>query len=409
MRRPVVVAVARPTRTETVDALPTAYRAAIRRKLLGWYDRNRRDLPWRRRASDPYAQWVAEIMLQQTRVETVIDYYEPFLRRFPTVGALARADHDHVLKQWEGLGYYRRALGLHRAARLLHDRGGQVPDTAEALRELPGIGEYTSAAIASIAFNRREAAVDGNVARVLARLLGVHADVLSTEGKARIRDLAVQLVPVARPGEFNQAWMDLGSAVCTPKSPDCDRCPLQSPCVAATTGQADSLPVRNGKRRVVAVRVAVAVFVYRGRMLVRQRPTGGLWSGLWEFPNVDVATDPAASEAAVRGSSATGNGSRKTRSTACSASDRATLDAIEGLAQSEGVALAAPPSKVGTVSHALTHRALTFEVYECPVGKPSGAGAKRSGGWVTPAGFAKLSVSVAHRKVHTLFVKQSAD
>ncbi|MEK7731696.1 MAG: A/G-specific adenine glycosylase, partial [Planctomycetota bacterium] len=269
---------------------PPPAQTAIRRKLLRWYDLHKRDLPWRRRADDPYAQWVAEIMLQQTRVETVRAQYERFLRRFPTIGRLARADHEDVLKHWEGLGYYRRILHLHRAARMVCENGGVIPDNAEALRALPGVGEYTAAAIASIAFNRPEAAVDGNVARVLSRLFGVTQDVRSPVGKSRIRDLARSLLSQQRPGDFNQAWMDLGSLVCTPKAPRCDACPLRAHCLAAENGDPEFYPVREAARNRIpkTVSLVVAIFVREGKMLVRRRERGGLWSGLWEFPTLEL-------------------------------------------------------------------------------------------------------------------------
>jgi len=224
-------------------------------------------------------------MLQQTRVETVRAYYERFLRRFPTIGRLARADHEDVLKHWEGLGYYRRILHLHRAAQMVCDNGGIIPDHAAALRTLPGVGEYTAAAIASIAFNRPEAAIDGNVARVLSRLYGVTQDVRSPVGSSRIRDLARSLLSRQRPGDFNQAWMDLGSLVCTPKGPSCHSCPLRAHCVAAKYGDAEFYPVREAARnqKTKAVSLVAAIFVNEERMLVRRRGGGGLFSGVREF------------------------------------------------------------------------------------------------------------------------------
>ncbi|MCH7849578.1 MAG: A/G-specific adenine glycosylase, partial [Planctomycetes bacterium] len=228
---------------DSTKQIPTADRARIRRRLLAWYDRNRRDLPWRRRAADPYAQWVAEAMLQQTRVDTVLNYYERFLKRFPDVPALARASREVVLKHWEGLGYYRRVVHLHEAAKQLAADGAAIPNSSHELRRLPGVGPYLAAAIASIAFGERAAAVDGNVARVISRLMGVTDDVQSGPGRRTIQSLADQLIPPGRPGDFNQAWMDLGSAVCTSRSPDCDACPLSGECVALATGMTDELPV----------------------------------------------------------------------------------------------------------------------------------------------------------------------
>ncbi|UCF34364.1 MAG: A/G-specific adenine glycosylase [Phycisphaerales bacterium] len=350
--------------------IPPAVRRAIRRKLLRWYDRNKRDLPWRRRAADPYAQWVAEIMLQQTRVETVIGYYERFIRSYPTLAALARARHGEVLKYWEGLGYYRRILHLHQAARALCEQNAVVPDTVEGLCRLPGIGEYTAAAIASIAFGRREPAVDGNVARVLARLFGVALDIRSPEGKRRLRSLAEQLIPRSRPGDFNQAWMDLGSSICTPKAPACHECPLNTNCEAFVARTVDHLPLRSSLKKVKQVRAVVGVFLNGGRMLLRRRPTGGLWSGLWEFPNAEV-TD-SCQEA----------------------------DLLQELALDCGMSLRDEPTQAALVEHRLTHRHITFFVYVASVGNRRSS-TKPTFRWVTKQSMARLSISTAHRRIHS--------
>lgn len=366
---------AKPTsspRTAPSAALPSAMVASIRRKLLAWYDGHRRDLPWRRRAGDAYAQWVAEVMLQQTRVETVIDYYRRFLRRFPTVGVLAAADHDHVLKQWEGLGYYRRVLHLHRAAQQVVAEGGVIPDTAEGLRRLPGVGAYTAAAIASIAFGRREAAVDGNVARVVARLFAVEENILSPRGKGVIQGLADQLVPPRRPGDFNQAWMDLGSAVCTPKAPKCLLCPLVEACVAAATGRAESLPLREKRAPVPHVVCVVAVVIRNGAVLVRQRPTGGLWSGLWELPNAELTAG------------------------------RHRAAALRVLCTSYELSAGGKPRRIGQVEHRLTHRALTFEVYALKTNGKRESSESGRHRWATRAALEDLSFSTAHRKILAL-------
>jgi len=310
-------------------------------------------------------------MLQQTRVETVLAYYDQFLRRFPDVKSLAFADHDELLKHWEGLGYYRRALHMHQAAKVLHDAGRDVPIRADALRELPGIGDYTAAAIASIAGRERVAAVDGNVARVIARLFGVRDDVLSTSGRSHIRELASQLIPVKRPGDFNQAWMDLGSMVCTPRSPDCSRCPLRSACMAAATGQAHSLPVR-GRRSGDGVRevpCVVGVFIHGGRVLVRRRPQGGLWSGLWEFPNVELE------------------------------GGRPGVRQLRNLARELELTVSEKPSPVGAVSHKLTHRLYVFHAYVAEV-LPNGSQQKGAAlRWATIPSLKRLPISTAHRRV----------
>lgn len=350
-------------------ATPTV--RAIRQRLLNWYDANRRDLPWRRRQSDAYAQWVAEIMLQQTRVDTVRAYYERFMSRFPTVRDLAAADHDDVLKYWEGLGYYRRAMFLHAAAQQIAANGGAMPHDAASLRELPGIGEYVAGAVASIAYGERVAAVDGNVARVLARLMIIEEDVLSHSGRERVASLAGQLVPRDRPGDFNQAWMDLGRTVCTPRSPNCPACPLASRCGAFAAGRADQLPIRDGGRRgrkVPRVDTLVGVFLCRDRWMVRRRKRGGLWSGLHEFPCVDVDATPM-SDAMI---------------------DRLTAEC--------GIRPHGRPAIVATVSHRLTHRAIRFHVLFAEV-RSRPARVDPALRWVTGVELDRLSMSTAHRRV----------
>jgi A/G-specific adenine glycosylase len=256
----------------------------LRRRLLSFFDDHARDLPWRR-TDDPYAIWVSEVMLQQTRVETVEPYYERFLERFPDVEALADASKDEVLKEWEGLGYYRRARLLHEAAGVVRERhGGRLPDTAEKLRELPGIGPYTAGALASIAFQEASPAVDGNVRRVLSRLFD-----LADPSPAELREHASRLVDPDRPGDFNQALMELGAGVCTATSPSCPECPVRDLCMARARGTVDHRPAprKRAPRPEVTYGVAVAVDP-DGRLLVRRRPDRGLLAGLWEFPAAEV-------------------------------------------------------------------------------------------------------------------------
>lgn len=224
-------------------------RKAFVSALLEWYDREARDLPWRR-TRDPYAIWVSEILLQQTRVETVLEYYPRFLEAFPTVEALARASLDHVLKLWEGLGYYARARHLHEAARrLVETNRGQVPRDPEALVRLPGIGRSTAGAIASIAFGVPVPVLDGNVRRVLCRWAAWEGDPLKAPLRERLWELASALVPAHRPGDYNQALMDLGARICTPRSPTCKACPVQKGCLGYQQGRAASLPTPRISRR----------------------------------------------------------------------------------------------------------------------------------------------------------------
>ncbi len=232
---------------------------AIRQKLLGWYDEAARDLPWRQ-TRDPYAIWVSEVMLQQTRVETVIPYYERFLASFPTPRDLAEADEDTVLSHWSGLGYYRRARLLHAGVReVVAQYGGQVPEDAEARRALPGVGRYTAGAIGSIAFDKEEPIVDGNVTRVLARLFRIGTPVGSAVTSKRIWEEAARLVPGVRPGAFNQALMELGATVCTPKQPSCESCPVADYCEARAHGEVDALPVPRPRKSPIQVKLAAVV------------------------------------------------------------------------------------------------------------------------------------------------------
>jgi A/G-specific adenine glycosylase len=268
----------------------TAPPTRLRRAILRWYLANRRDLPWRR-TSDPYAIWVSEIMLQQTRVETVIPFYTRFLDRFPTVEVLARAREDAVIAAWSGLGYYRRARHLHdAAARVLTEHGGRVPSEPEDLRRLPGIGDYTAAAIASVAFGRTAAAVDGNVIRVLARIQGLRGSRVSPRLKREVAGIAEELAQGPRPGDWTQALMELGATVCRPREPRCGECPARAMCLARASGHPDrypEAPVARPPRRVERVMLAAWS---RGRLLlVRESPDP---SPTWTMPHAETGSSP---------------------------------------------------------------------------------------------------------------------
>jgi A/G-specific adenine glycosylase len=268
-----------------IDEISPERIAGLRRGLLEWYDCHRRELPWRDEL-DPYRVWISEVMLQQTQVTTVAPYYERFLARFPTLADLAAAPLDDVLKAWEGLGYYARARNLHAAARqVMAEHNGRLPGSYAALRRLPGFGDYTAGAVASIAFEERVPAVDGNVKRVLARLFAVTEDVTRGATARRLRAIAAALVPRDRPGDFNQALMELGATLCVPAAPRCLLCPVREECQAQAQGIQDALPVK--ARRPERPHYDVTAAVVRaadGRLLIAQRKPDAMLGGLWEFP-----------------------------------------------------------------------------------------------------------------------------
>ncbi|WP_240002478.1 A/G-specific adenine glycosylase [Oleisolibacter albus] len=271
-------------------------------RLLDWYDRHRRILPWRfapGETADPYRVWLSEIMLQQTTVAAVVPYFQDFTRRWPTVSALAGSDLDDVLRAWAGLGYYARARNLHRCAQTVADRhGGVFPDDEEQLRQLPGVGAYTAAAVAAIAFDLPAVAVDGNVERVMARIFAVTEPLPGSKG--RLRDLAAGLVPATRPGDYTQALFDLGATICTPKKPRCMLCPWEAGCAARAAGIQDGLPAK-AEKAAKPVRRGIAFFVSApdGSVLLRRRAEQGLLGGMMEVPSTAwTAAMPTDGEAA---------------------------------------------------------------------------------------------------------------
>ena len=263
---------------------------ALVTNLLQWWDDCQMILPWRG-SHDPYAIWVSEIMLQQTQIATVIPYYEHWMKRFPNVYVLATASLDEVLKQWEGLGYYSRARNLHAAAQIIvGEYDGTLPETVSELRKLPGIGRYTAGAIASIAFDQRAPVLDGNIVRILSRLVDLDEDVTTTATKKQLWQLADELVPQECPGAFNQALMELGQECCRPAAPRCSACPLEAICLARQRGRERLRPVRPPRKRIPHFDV-VAGIIWQGEersasapFLITQRPVDGLLGGLWEFP-----------------------------------------------------------------------------------------------------------------------------
>lgn len=312
----------------------------MRARLLDWYERHRRDLPWRA-SLDPYRVWVSEVMLQQTQVRTVIPYFERFLQAFPDVATLAAAEDDAVIKAWEGLGYYARARNLLRAARtVVAEHGGVIPDDPVVFRSLPGVGEYICAAVQSICFGHPLAVVDGNVKRVLARLFTIDEPVNATSSRRKFNELAQSLLDPKNSGPFNQALMELGALVCRPISPKCEECALSPHCDARRQGAQERYPVRERRKPVPLHRIAVGVVERGAEMLITKRANDGLLGGLWEFPGGKIRDGETPQAAVVR-----------------EIKEEVGLDVeVTGF--------------VARVQHAYTHFKVDLEVYRC---RPLGA------------------------------------
>jgi A/G-specific adenine glycosylase len=314
-----------------VEALK--YVAPLRRALLAFYRKHARDLPWRR-TRDPYAIWVSEVMLQQTQVQTVVPRFADFLRQFPTIATLAAADERTVCEAWAGLGYYRRARNLHKAARMIvGEFGGTIPTREAELRRLPGIGAYTAAAIASIAFAMKAAAVDGNLVRVLARVFVLPGRADDTALVRAVRAQAQVLVDCDQPGEVNQALMDIGATLCKPDNPVCPGCPLRRFCQAFRKGNPSRYPGKKTRTARKPLRIAFAWIEHNGALLLEQRPLDGLWPGLWELPS---ASGP-----------------------------RAKHELAQRLGQELG-----PP--LANISHVLTHRQVSASIYRASANRRTG-------------------------------------
>ncbi len=271
------------------DPLPdAAWKRTFVRRLRAWFRKNARDLPWRR-CKDPYRIWVSEIMLQQTQVATVVPYFERFMTRFPDVRSLAEADEQEVLRLWEGLGYYRRARQLHAAAQfIMHRHAGRFPRDSEDVQALPGIGRYTAGAILSIAHDDRLPILEANTIRLYSRLVAYRQDPRRSAGQQHLWSFAEFVLPVKAVGDVNQAMMELGSTICQPRQPACDRCPLESLCAARRLGIQESLPVRGKKTAYEPLSEAAVVVRHNGRVLLRQCAAEERWAGLWDFPRFAV-------------------------------------------------------------------------------------------------------------------------
>ena len=347
----------------------------VRAPLLRWYDANRRDLPWRR-SNDPYAIWISEAMLQQTRVETVIPYWERFLEVFPDVESLAQANLDDIYAVWTGLGYYSRARNLkHAAETVVAEHDGRLPETADGLRELKGIGRYTAGAIASIAFDREEPLVDGNVVRVFTRILGIREESTAKAVLDRLWEIAGELVCGPRPGDLNQALMELGATLCTPKNPNCLACPVRSHCDAHLRGDAERLPIKKKKTKPKSMR-AVAAWIERGgKILVVRRPEKGLMAGLWELPGGEIGPKDEAK------------------------------DRVGGILRDAVGLEIRDVQSVGQIEHLFTHRRLELDVFRCRADK--GGRVRRvelqAHRWIRPIALLDLGHAGSTRKAMTLF------
>jgi A/G-specific adenine glycosylase len=360
--------------------LGPAWKRTLRRKLLLWYRRNRRDLPWRR-THDPYRIWVSEIMLQQTQVDTVVPYYHRFIKALPNVAALAAADEHDVLRLWEGLGYYRRARQLHRAAGdIVKRHAGRFPRSLEDVRQLPGIGRYTAGAILSIAYDQRAPILEANTIRVFARLVAMDADLGTTASQQTLWTVAETVLPRRNCRDFNQALMELGSLVCTPRSPRCDQCPLASVCESNRRGIQEQIPRRRAKLPSEDVLEASVAVRRRGDLLLRRRTSGERWAGLWDFLRFPL-------------SARLGEARRR--------------ELVDSVRQQSGLAVQGLRS-VATLKHGVTRFRITLECYTA---ESIAARPRLSPGewrWVDPVELNSLPLSVTGRRFSRLLEEAAA-
>jgi len=346
--------------------------------LLAWFDQHRRDLPWRR-TSDPYKIWLSEVMLQQTRVETVLPFYGRFLERFPTVEDLARADVEEVLALWSGLGYYRRARQLHAAARKIA-AAGEFPSTMEGLLGLPGVGAYTAAAVASIAFGVAAPVMDGNVERVLARVLALGEEPRAGGARRKLLAAAAELLDSGRPGDSNQALMELGATLCTPRRPKCLLCPLRSGCRAAREGDPEKYPIPRSKREAERHRLLVAVVANgEGVLLFRRPEESTLLAGTWELPWVTLERDGVPEEGTPESILAARYGGRWRLG-----------------------------AQAARVRHGITYRDLEVDVHRAEVAWGGEVQGGMAAGWFDEAGRAALPLSSLVRKVLNALITPGA-
>jgi len=343
--------------------------------LLAWYSKERAHLPVPGRNSDePYAIWVAEIMLQQTQIATVRPFYKRWMSRFPTIESLSLASQDQVLKIWEGLGYYSRARNLHTAAKaVMKDFSGELPQSSSELMKLPGIGPYTAAAIASFAYGESIPLIDGNVIRVVSRLIRLSVDSTKTASKTRITELLRTLIPGDQAGSFNQAIMDLGRSICLPKNPVCHTCPASDQCAAYRVGDMDAYPVKPIKQKIPNYDIVIGLIRKGDRILIQKRPAKGLLGGLWEFPGGKIERGESDKDALLR-----------------EIKEETDLDVNMG-------------EKIGTIKHAYTHFKINLAAYYCDWldGDPQTLAATENT-WAKPENFQDYAFPKANLKILNL-------
>jgi A/G-specific adenine glycosylase len=361
------------TDCSTFPVFTSQWKQSFRRRLLAWFAKHKRDLPWRK-SQDPYRIWVSEIMLQQTTVKMAEPHFVRFLNTFPTVKHLAAADESQVLRLWEGLGYYRRARSMHAAAKkIVAEHGGKLPRDVATLQTLPGIGRYTAGAIASMAYDLRAPILETNTVRVLARLLAYPDDTTKSAGQKILWSAAEEILPQSNIAHFNQAMMELGSLVCTPSNPKCRECPVMPLCGAFEADIQNEIPKLAAKQKITAVREASVVVRKNGQVLVRQRGADERWAGMWDFPRFEI----------------TGEGPLFVRD-----------ELINKLRDQTGIT-AMPGNVITTIKHGVTRYRITLDCYAAQFVEGR-TGAEKATRWIRPAELDELPLSVTARKLANL-------
>ena len=367
--------------TSHTDVLPTSeWKRTFRRRLIGWYRRHAREMPWRE-TRDPYRVWVSEIMLQQTQVATVVPYFERFIAAFPDIPALAAAREDEVLRLWEGLGYYRRARQMHKAAGVMVEKhDGRFPRDANSAGQLPGVGRYTLGAILSIAFDARQPILEANTVRLLSRLLAFDGDPTRADAQRLLWAMAEALLPRREAGRFNQALMELGSQICLPRGPRCEDCPAMALCPTRAAGRQEEIPRTKKKPPPEEVREAAVVVRRRGKVLLLRRDNAGRWAGLWDFPRFELSSRRA---------------------------DAVQRELVEKVRQMTGFSVQ-PEAKLTTIKHSVTRFRITLECHEARYlrqdTKPQNRPEMR---WLLPEELEAFPLSVSGRKLGCLLVEDS--